>query len=407
MGMVLISSLSWGQESSSKKVQVIGPKSKDKEKFIAPYWDDRSESFRNNQVPNFIFSSPSGDFSLGVGGLINLTSSYGFGGISNNIDFVTYSIPIPKNPDDNQQYQMYANTSELFFKVVQKTNHGNIIGYFSTNFRGVNNNLQIWQVYVKYRGFEVGQDWSSFVDLGAQPATVNFAGINSMPEALNLLMRYSGKLGKGWSAGISVEAPNFNAGFANTKSLKQRMPDIPAYLRYDFGQSHVKLAGIVRSLRYFDDNSNEGTNVFGWGGALTGSFKLSPKFQLYANGVYGEGIAPYIQDLSVAGLNTLPSGASSGKLEALPAWGYYGALQYNATPTLSFAGMFGQVKVLPGDRYYTDSFYSYAQQITVNMFWNFLPNAQFALEYDWGRLVDQGGAVGRANRAYLMLQYNF
>lgn len=373
---------------------------------LIPFWEEQSDWFRNSEIPSFVFVSPGRKFSLGIGGYVNLTASYDFDGIVDNIDFVPFDINIPNNSFVTDQYQMYANTSLVYFKIVQKTSNGNLVGYLSSNFRGEGNTLGIFQVYVKYMGIEFGQDWSSFTDVASWPTTVNYLALNSMPEVLNPLIKYSKKFKDGWQFGISAEMPDFTTAYENTLSLNQNTPDIPGYLQYSFDKSHLRLSGIFRNLLYRDTLNNNNESVIGTGISLTGNINITKKAQVYFQGLIGKGLGQYVEDLTTDELNVVPDSDNPGMLDALPVYSYYGALQYNFSPDL-FAGiMYSQVKVQP-DNFSSPSFYSYSSQITANVFWNFLPSAQLGLEYCRGRRVNQNGEKGNANRAEFMMQYNF
>jgi len=373
---------------------------------LSPFRQEQGEWFRNSEIPSFIFSGPGGVFSLGIGGYVNLTSSYDFDGIVDDIDFVTYDISIPQVPYEKQQFQMYANTSLLYFKVIQKISGKNLVAYVSANFRGIDNTFGLFQAYAKYYGFEIGQNWSTFADIASWPTTVNYLGLNSMAEVLNPLIRYTNKFSKGWEAGISLEKPNFETVFENTVNIKQRVPDIPVFIKYKFGESHVRLSGIYRDLLYRDTVNDENESVNGAGVLLTGKIKVSGKLQLYFHTLYGQGIGNYVEDLSIDKLNVYPDSDDPGKLKALQTYAYYGALQYNFNPDLFTALMYSRVKVQP-ENYPNPDFYSYAEQFTGNVFWNFIPPAQLGLEYCFGKRVNQNGAFASANRGELMLQYNF
>lgn len=66
--------------------------------------------FSDVQAPAFIFTQKDNKFSFGIGGFINLRTSYDFNGIVDNIDFVTAEIPIPGDYATKQQVMMDAST---------------------------------------------------------------------------------------------------------------------------------------------------------------------------------------------------------------------------------------------------------------------------------------------------------
>lgn len=396
--------VTFSQDSTSK---FIFTNSKDKnDSVLATFRNEQSEWFRNSEIPSFVFSGQGGRFSLGIGGYVNLTSSYDFDGIVDDIDFVTYDIRIPQVPYEKQQYQIYANTSLLYFKVIQKISEKKLIAYISANFRGIDNTFVLFQAYAKYYGFEIGQNWSSFADIASWPTTVNYLGLNSMSEVLNPLIRYSYKFTKEWEAGISLEKPNFETDFENTENIKQRVPDIPLFFRYKFGESHIRISGIYRNLLYRDTVNNENESETGAGVLLTGNIKASDSFKFYFNAIYGEGIGNYVEDLSSDKINVYPDSGNPGKLNALPVYAYFGALQYNYNQDLFASAMYSRVKAQPKNISIPD-FYSNAKQFTGNIFWNFLPAAQLGVEYCFGKRTNQNGADASANRGESMLQYNF
>ncbi|HMQ70513.1 MAG TPA: DcaP family trimeric outer membrane transporter, partial [Ignavibacteria bacterium] len=323
------------------------PEKNKNDSALIPFRTEQSDWFRNSEIPSFVFTSPGGKFSLGIGGFFNLTTSFDFDGITDNLDFVTYDIDVPKDSIQNSQYQMFANTSTLYFKVINKTSNGNLVGYVNANFRGPESTFSLFQVYVKYIGFELGQDWSTFVDLASFPTTVNYTGLNAMPEAVNTMIRYTKTFSKNWEFGIGAEMPDFSTSYANTISLKQNVPDIPVYLEYNFDESHVRLSGIYRNLLYRNDYLNENQTETGAAVSLTGNVDITKKAQIYFQGLYGKGIGNYVQDLSIDELNAVPVTGQPGQLAALPAYAYFGGLQYNFSKILFATIMYSQVKVMP------------------------------------------------------------
>lgn len=392
-------------QQDSAVIRFIPEKNKN-DSALSSFRSEKNDWFRNTEIPGFVFISPGGKFSLGIGGYFNLTASSDFDGISDNIDFVTYDIDVPKDTIQTSQYQMYANSSLLYFKIINKTNNGNLVGYISANFRGPESTFSLFQVYVKYYGFEFGQNWSTFSDISSWPVTVNYVGLNSMSEVFNPLIKYTYKFAKGWEFGLSAELPEFTPDQVNTSSLNQTVPDIPAYLKFSFDNSHIKLAGIYRNLLYRDTLNDQNETVTGIGGLLSGNIEISKKTQIYFQGIYGKGIGNYVQDLSIDELNVTPVFSRSGLLAALPAYSYFGALQYNFNPDFFTTLMYSQVKVQP-ENFISPIYYSYAQQFTGNLFWNFLPSAQIALEYCFGKRVNQNGQYATSDRLEFMMQYNW
>ncbi|MFR9566959.1 MAG: porin, partial [Rikenellaceae bacterium] len=74
------------------------------------------QGYQSALPPLLIFAQRKNKFSFGIGGFVQLRSSYDFNGVVDNIDFVTYDIPTTSSYDTRQKLTMDASTSRLFFK---------------------------------------------------------------------------------------------------------------------------------------------------------------------------------------------------------------------------------------------------------------------------------------------------
>ena len=92
------------------------------------------------------------------------------------------------------------------------------------------------------------------------------------------------------------------------------------------------------------------------------------------NGVYGEGITPYIQDLTGSGLDFTPNPEDPSLVRMMPMWGWQAAGQIN-TPRLFVSGGYSTVRVQRSHGYYTDDQYKQGQYIFGNIFYSLTPRA--------------------------------
>ena len=107
------------------------------EQVIAAYYNTIERGFQQSGLPRFIISGKDQKMILGIGGNVSLRASYDFGGIADNLDFITADIPVPNTERYNQQFQLDPSTSGLFFKAIAHAGKlGPIVGYISANFRG-------------------------------------------------------------------------------------------------------------------------------------------------------------------------------------------------------------------------------------------------------------------------------
>ena len=150
------------------------------------------------------------------------------------------------------------------------------------------------------------------------------------------------------------------------------------------------------------------TSLFGWGVQFSGHITIVPPLELFFNGVYGEGISPYIQDLTGAGLDFTPNPEAPTSIQATPMFGWQAAAQINLIPRrLSISGGYSTVEVRKKNGFYSEQQYREGQYIFGNIFCYVSPRCKIGAEYLYGTREDMDGLKNHANRANLMVQYNF
>ena len=85
------------------------------------YIDTHRPGFQQVEKPQFVFATKNNRFSFSLGGFVSLRAGYDFDGSVDNIDFVTYDIPVHGNYDTKQKLMMDASTSRLFLKAITNT----------------------------------------------------------------------------------------------------------------------------------------------------------------------------------------------------------------------------------------------------------------------------------------------
>ena len=158
------------------------------------YLDTHRHGFQQTERPMFVFATRDNRFSLALGGFIALRASYDFDGISDNLDFIPYDIPLTANYNNRQQLLMDASTSRLYFKGVANSNMlGRVVIYVDADFRGGSAGSytpRIRSAYVSMLGFTLGRDVSTFCDLQAAPTTIDFQGPNAYNFNFATMIRY-------------------------------------------------------------------------------------------------------------------------------------------------------------------------------------------------------------------------
>lgn len=362
-------------------------------------------------MPSFIITDKNNRASFAMGGFVKFRTAYDFNSEVQNLDFVTYDIPMQQTPQNRQRFLMDASTSRLYFKtVINSTSVGPIEVYIETDFRGAGNNLRLREAYISVGGFLAGQTVTTFCDLAAAPNTIDFEGPNAYTYNRNLMVRYSKTFNQHWSMAIAAEFPNIQATTGpDAEVIPQRMPDIPAYVQYAWNQSqsHVRLSAIVRGLNYFDKIKDKTTSATGFGVSLSGAVKACSFISITGQALYGKGLTPYIADLNTAPLDLIPDPHKPGKLIAPPVMSWLLGAQMNFTKKLTMNLGYSQVHVWNSYGFFQPQEYKLSQYIVSNMFYKFNPAIQVGIEYLYGNRTNQNNAFEKAHRVQAMVQLNF
>ena len=372
--------------------------------------------FQQHDRPQFVFSSKENRFSFSLGGFVALRAAYDAGGIVENIDFVTYDIPVAGNYATRQKLTLDASTSRLFLKAIANTRAvGRVVIYLDGDFRGGAANSytpRLRSAYVSLLGLTLGRDVTTFCDLEAAPATVDFQGPNAYNFNFATLVRYErsfaeGRLSFGVAAEMPVVSGTYGEGF---DAIPQRVPDIPFYLQYAWGgdrSSHIRASAVVRNMYLHDLTRKSDTSLTGWGVQFSGTIRCCDPLRLFMNGVYGKGITPYIQDLTGSGLDFTPYPRDETRIRTMPMWGWQAAAQIALTPRLFLSGGYSTVRVQRSHGFYAADEYKRGQYVFGNVFYTIAPRCKVAGEYLYGSRRDMAAGKGHANRVNVMLQYGF
>ena len=379
------------------------------------YLETHRYGFQQTERPQFVFASKNNRFSFAVGGIVALRAAYDFEGAVDNIDFIPYDIPIPGSYATRQKLTMDASTSRIFVKSVANTRAlGRVLVYMDADFRGGAEGSytpRVRSAYVSFLGFTFGRDVTTFCDLQAAPQTIDFQGPNAYNFRFATMARYEVTFAREHlTFGVAAEMPHLSATYDDYFApLPQRMPDFPLYFQYAWGanrESHIRASGVLRNLYAHNLQGGENTSLLGWGVQFSGRIKVCPWLRLFMNGVYGEGITPYIQDLTGSGLDFTPNPENPMQIQTMPMWGWQAAAQLNLTRRTALSGGYSMVRVEEKNGSFADE-YRQGQYIFGNIFYSVTPRCKLALEYLYGTRKNMDAERVHANRAQFQIQYNF
>src|SRR5262245_11070079 len=192
----------------------------------------------------------------------------------------------------------------------------------SASSRGTSNSFRLRHAYAQYRGFMVGQTWSTFSDPWVELEDLDFEGVSSENVIRQPQLRYWWTHQKNRIA-VAVETPAVSITGGTGVNL---FPDVIGREVFEFKDGgHLQIAGVVRQIRG-EATAGDVRTAWGLGGSVSGVLKLpvrhlTDRFMFQVNG--GSGIARYINDLNSAGGLDAVFDTTSGDLKPIPVLGWY------------------------------------------------------------------------------------
>ena len=392
-------------------------RSVDAKAAIADHRKATKTGFQSISEPSVIFTTNHNRVSFAFGGFVAVRASYSFDNAVNNIDMVPYDVPIATSFASRQALGMDATTSRIYMRTIINPKHCNhpVEIYFDTDFRGGAEGSytpRLRSGYVSFAGLTFGRDVTTFCDLNAAPTTIDFQGPNAYNFNFSTVIRYEMPfLDNHMKFGVAAELPSVSGTYGETfMAVPQRVPDFPIYLQYMWGknrQSHIRASAVLRNMYLYNDARQTNTDLFGWGVQFSGNIHVNKMLQFFMNGVYGEGITPYIQDLTGAGLDFTPNPLDASRIQTMPMWGFQAAAQVNILPNLFVSGGYSMVQIQHKNGYYSEDQYRRGQYAFGNVFYCFTNRFKIAAEYLWAYRKNMNGEYNHANRINVLLKYNF
>lgn len=402
---------------TSGEVKIIFNAGEPDEEVYDAFIENAPKKFNEPGAPRFAIVGKENKFYLGIGGFIKGVGVFDFGNpVDDPNDFVTAEIPFNTPAGNGGKLMGSLAQSKIFINFVALPGTDNKIGaYVSGHFTGPGNAFKLAHAYVTYRGFTVGHTASLFEDGAAAPPTIDDEGPCGLVGVNNNVIDFTHAFGSRFKVGAGLELSSSSiTTSASTRTVNQRIPDIPAYVQYSWsnGNGWLRVSGLLRNIQYRDLTADKNRNKVCWGAKVSGSTPLGiTPLRLYYQAAYGKGIGGYIQDLSGLGLTMAPDDNAPGRLDAVKAWGAYAGLQYTFSEKVFASVTYSQsrayAKTYAGGSTPWNEQYKYAQYVAANVFYNILPGLQCGIEYLYGRRVNMDGAARHDNRFNTVLQFNF
>lgn len=380
--------------------------------LIDAFYYDQFRNFSDPEAPYFLFMSRDASLAMGIGGAVRMRGYFDWNGAMPGPGFAPIMIPMNPDPTSMRHFGTTPAGTCLFFRVIGRNKAiGHYQLYIEADFSGYERRgFKLKKAYAIVNDFTIGLANSSFSDPAALPPTVDAQGPANKISPTNVLVRYMPTFGEHLTLAISAETPSTAIDTAPglNKAIDEWIPDGAAFIQYQWGPtSHVRLAGMVRSLSYRDLTTQRNHYKTGWGIMLSSVAHPIPEMTYYLTTNYGHGYGSLGGDLSIGNYDMVPDAAQPGKLYAPASFGWCVGLQWNFKPNLFVSAQCSQTRLLLHNGTADPDAYRHGIMAAVNCFWNLTPRIQIGAELDWARRTNANGAHRHANRIGALAMFSF
>ncbi len=375
-----------------------------------------------------VFKIPGTDSTIKFYGYVQLDTTFDIGSRDPNVEGDDWATVAALNPlngsfdEKNKKGQLYLTARTSRFGIQTNTPVlGGAVGLkLEADFNGPN--LEQGQTFTNSMVFRlrhaygtvgggwgtllVGQTWTTFLDFGGAPDTVDFNGPGSLALVRNPMIRYTSPSMSGWTVVLAAEnAPGTDGNDYNPSSVTtrayQQIPDFHANVSTGGSWGSFSIRGVL--IDYKRASATVGADSYskvGYGAAASGSVKVGAD-TLVAQLVGGGGVGRYL--LNMIGN---PFVADSGTdLFMTDAIAYHAGYTHVWGPTLR-SNLIGSQTFIKENPAATGG-NKRIDQAFVNSFWGFSKNCELGLEYVYGQRKQFDGQLGIQHRVNATFHYNF
>jgi len=383
------------------------------------YADPRIDNAPFDPQLRGFFRLPGTETMLRLGGFARTDVIHDFSPAGNTSKFVTSSIPTGPNPGSDNTSMSVA-PSRISVEIRNNTKYGPLRIYYENDFNNgpnTTNSFRLRHFYGQWQNILIGQTWSAWGDTDAIPDTVDFEGPNSWIFRLQPQVRYTYAMNKENNVAVSIEQPKSEMPGTVTAptpataiNSNSPIPDFVVRYRHEQSRFHIQHAWLFRDLGGFVTPGTD-KHVFGWGGMLSAAAAVYGKDNIMVQGIIGEGIARYINDLG-EGTGLDVGVKPDGTIVALPAWGVFGSFQHFWSERWRSAVTYGYLHVnttdlaSPAITNNSNTSFNNTQYSEANLMYS--PGAGFTVGAGllWGQHVVKNGDRGDDIRLNFVLQYD-
>lgn len=380
--------------------------------LIERFYLDQFRNFQDPAAPYFLFMSQDANMAMGVGGVVRMRAYFDPGNSMPGAGFSPYFIPVGRTPLNRNHFGTTPSGTAIFMRVIGRNSRiGSYHLYVEAKFNGYDSrDFKLSKAFATVNDWTVGYASSTFADGAAVPPTVDASGPVMKVDFTTLLVRWMHEFGRtGLFAAASVETPQMSlqTDGVNTASRSASMPDIAAMVQYQWSSGqHVRLSAITRFLPYRDLVSSRNHTVVGYGLQLSAVFNPMAQLTVYGAFNCGRSYSNAGGDILLGEYDLVEDAGSPGRLESVPAYGYYIGLGYHFSRRLFSTVIFGQGRYRPVAGV-DGGTYKYGLYGAANLFFNITPRVMVGAEFNIGQRRNFDSARGNARRIGAVCQFSF
>jgi hypothetical protein len=293
---------------------------------------------------------------------------------------------------------------------------------FGTGVDAGQTTIRLRHAYGELGHFGAGQYWSPFMDIDVFPNTVEYWGPSGMAFFRNVQVRYMPIMKENQKLTIALERPGASgdqgiyADRIQVQNVRPRfpLPDLSAEYRHGGKWGYVELAGILREMKWEDQNPQApdlSGDALGWGLNLSTNLHLGKMVIFRGSVVYGEGIENYMNDAPVDVAVKSSGSATNPTLEgkALPVLGLVGFFDIAWNKKFSSSVGYSSIDI-DNTNTQADNAFKKGQYAVANLAYYPVKNAMVCAEFQWGDRTDKvetNGFHASIAKMQFSFKYNF
>ncbi len=276
--------------------------------------------------------------------------------------------------------------------------------------------IRLRHAYGQWGQWLAGQTHSLFMDIDVFPNVIDYWGPAGMVFLRNPQIRYTPIEGD-TTLSVAIERPfsDIDAGqirevdpdLGTGIKTDDKLPDLTAQVRRNMDWGHLQLGAIVRRVGYdtpgAPDSAPKGFKI-GWGFDLSSTVKVAERTKFLLSGVYGHGIASYMND---GGVDLAPEG-NPGSLgaKAVPLFGIMAYVDHSWTEQLTSSAGYSRTQV-QNTSFQSGTAFFRGEYASINLLYSPVKSMLVGGEFLWGRRTDNSGNLGDDLRTQISFKYNF